>query len=39
LENIEELNTEQNSIEEWKKFVKANKECMKQVGLYLILDD
>ena len=35
LENKKELN----SIEEWKNFVKANKECMKQVGLYLILDD
>ena len=35
LENKKELN----SIEEWKNFIKANNECMKQVGLYLILDD
>ena len=35
LENKKELN----STEEWKNFIRANKECMKQVGLYLILDD
>ena len=35
LENKKDLN----SIEEWKNFVKANKDCMKQSGLYLILDD
>ena len=35
LENKKELN----STEEWKNFVKSNKECMKQVCLFLALDD